>query len=372
MPSEEIKKTFVVHTRNLSSTECSVLALLHLSTAEMKQREGCVSSSNIRDNLYGQVHPSGVLWFDDNHQTLFSWLVPRHLVLDCRTSAIGSDNGASDITRTRRDEKADDLGNFLNVCRTVEWGRAPKCFDTLWCRAAGVDRARSNGVDSHTAGTELCSPGTSHRRESSLRRSVGCATREPNLASHAAEVDDAAFAPDHHCRRKCGNEEVCSADVAGEQGIKRVDVEFLSCTKPGEAGVVDQDVNVANLFDQVLKVSRVAKISCDEACLPARCGDRFDCLVAACSVAAVNDDFGSVASQLEGDCAANAGCCTGHERFLALKTMVLSARHLLLPSCRESDTPLSCLLISNGLALLQSILVVCLQICYHRRREERW
>src|SRR5260370_21172455 len=95
---EEIKKTFVVHTRNLSSTECSVLALLHLSTAEMKQREGCVSSSNIRHNLYGQVHPSGELWFDDNHQTLFSWLVPTHLVLDCLTSAINSDNDFSYIT----------------------------------------------------------------------------------------------------------------------------------------------------------------------------------------------------------------------------------------------------------------------------------
>ena len=38
---EEIKKTFFVHTSNLSSTERSVPALLHLICAEAKQRKGC-------------------------------------------------------------------------------------------------------------------------------------------------------------------------------------------------------------------------------------------------------------------------------------------------------------------------------------------
>jgi hypothetical protein len=33
----------------------------------------------------------------------------------------------------------------------------------------------------------------------------------------------------------------------------------------------------------------------------------------------MNDDLGSVARQLEGDGAANAGCCASDERFLALK-----------------------------------------------------
>src|SRR5207302_9536492 len=120
---------------------------------------------------------------------------------------------------------------------------------------------------------------------------VGCATREADLAGHAADVDDAALAPGRHARRERGNEKERGADVAGEQRVERLDFEVRRCAEPGEPGVVDQDVNIADSFDETLEVGWIAEVRADEARPPAQGGNRFDGLGASGGVAAMDDDL---------------------------------------------------------------------------------
>src|SRR5207247_10170983 len=171
----------------------------------------------------------------------------------------------------------------------------------------GAYRPRSDGVHPYAAGTDLRSPGARQRREGGLRRPVGCATRETDLAGHAADVDDAALAPRRHPRRERGDEEECGADVAGEQGVERGDIEVRRRAEPREPGVVDQHVNIANSFDQTLKVGWIAEVGTNEARPAARSGNRFYRLGGSGGIAAMDDDLGAVARQLQGDCRADPG-----------------------------------------------------------------
>ena len=86
-------------------------------------------------------------------------------------------------------------------------------------------------------------------------------------------VDDAAVAPCRHARReRCDEKERC-ADVAGEHGVERVDVEVGGGAEQKEAGVVAQYVNVAGVLDHLAEFGGIAEIGCHEACPAARSGD---------------------------------------------------------------------------------------------------
>jgi hypothetical protein len=253
---------------------------------------------------------------------------PGSLALDRSATSVDSDDRPGNIARVRRGEESHDLGDFLDARGTLEQGCGPQPCGALRVRTFGVHGTRGDGVHSYAAGAELRSPGARQRRDGTLRRPVGRTTRKSDLTSHAADVDDAAFAPGHHSWRKRGDEEEWCADVTGEQGVKRVDVEVRSRAKHGESGVVDHDVDVADVFDQALEVDWIAKVSCDEACSTARSGNGIDGLGAARGVAAVDDDFGSVASQLKGDCAAKTGRRAGHECLLVLEVVVWCRGHV--------------------------------------------
>src|SRR5207247_4494500 len=94
----------------------------------------------------------------------------------------------------------------------------------------------------------------------------------------AMDDDDAALAPRRHPRRERRDEEECGADVAGEQRVERLDFEVRRYAEPGEPGVVDQDVNLADSLDQALEVGWIAEVGADEARLAARGGKCVDSL----------------------------------------------------------------------------------------------
>ena len=50
----------------------------------------------------------------------------------------------------------------------------------------------------------------------------------------------------------------------------------LGLNERGEPGVVDQDINIADIFDQALEVGWIAEVGADEACPASRSGNRSD------------------------------------------------------------------------------------------------
>ena len=95
-------------------------------------------------------------------------------------------------------------------------------------------------------------------------RPVRGAAREPDLAGHTADVDDATRAPGGHPRRQSRHQEVRGADVAGEQGVERGDVEVGGRADPRLPRVVHQHVDVADRFDEARDVGGIAKVGGDE------------------------------------------------------------------------------------------------------------
>ena len=162
----------------------------------------------------------------------------------------------------------------------------------------GVDGAGGDRVDAHAAGAVLGRPGARHRLERRLRRAVGRAAHEPDAAGHAADADDAAVAAGGHAGSERRDEEERRADVAGEHRVERGDVELRGRAEERDPGVVDQDVDVADVARQALHVGGVAQVGGDEAGLAAGGGDLLDRLARRAGVAAVDDDLGSVAGQL--------------------------------------------------------------------------
>ena len=79
------------------------------------------------------------------------------------------------------------------------------------------------------------------------------------------------------------------------------DVELCGRAEERDPGVVDQDVDVADLARQPLHVGSIGEVGGDEAGLPASGLDLLDRLGASCLVTAVNDDLGAVPGQLQRD-----------------------------------------------------------------------
>jgi hypothetical protein len=86
-----------------------------------------------------------------------------------------------------------------------------------------------------------------------------------------------------------------------------------------DPGVVDEDVNVADVAGQALNVGGIAQVGRDEARLAAGGGDLLDGLGAARGVAAVDQDLRAVAGQLQRDRAADARRRPGDERPLSFE-----------------------------------------------------
>src|SRR5207302_6117616 len=103
------------------------------------------------------------------------------------------------------------------------------------------------------------------------------------------------------------------------------------CAEPGEPGVVDQDVNLAASLEQALEVGWIAEVGADEARLAARGGNRVVSLGASGGVAAMDDDLGAVAGQLQGYCTADAGRRARHEGLLTLEVTGLGRGHCCSP-----------------------------------------
>jgi hypothetical protein len=117
------------------------------------------------------------------------------------------------------------------------------------------------------------------------------------------------------------------ANIAGEHLVERGDVELCGRAEQRDPGVVDQDVDVTNVAYQVLHVGGVAEVGSDEAGLAAGGRDLLDRLGAAYGVAAVNQDLGPVAGQLQRDCATDARRGARYQRPLPFEVVFSDRRH---------------------------------------------
>ena len=123
------------------------------------------------------------------------------------------------------------------------------------------------------------------------------------------------------------DEEERRADVAGEHPVKRVDVELRRRPEDGHPGVVDKDVDIADLAGEAPDVCGVAEVGGHEARLTASGGDRLDGLGATRRVTAMDENLGPVSGQVEGHRAANARRCPSDQRPLPLEVVLLRGGH---------------------------------------------
>jgi len=111
---------------------------------------------------------------------------------------------------------------------------------------------------------------------------------------------------------------------------KRNYVELSGRTEDRYPGVIDEDVDIADLACQALNVSGVAEVGSDEAGLTASGCDLLDGLRAARGVAAVDQDLGPVARQLQRDRTTDARRRAGDQRPLACESVLTDRLTLVL------------------------------------------
>ena len=127
------------------------------------------------------------------------------------------------------------------------------------------------------------------------------------------------------------------ADVADEQGVERGHVKVRGRAEPREPGVVHQHVNLRDVVDQALQRREVGNIGRDETRAPTCGGDHVHRLGATGGVTPVDDHFGALSRQLNGDGAADAGRRPRDEGSLVLQVphgVLLGCGHLHAPHIR--------------------------------------
>src|SRR5438128_339646 len=91
------------------------------------------------------------------------------------------------------------------------------------------------------------------------------------LSRSAGLLDgDAATAVARHRRREGSGQQVRRTDIAVEEPVIGASVEFAARPEPGRAGVVDQNVDTADLRDEMRDVGGIAQIRGNESRLSAR------------------------------------------------------------------------------------------------------
>src|SRR5712691_10332703 len=123
-------------------------------------------------------------------------------------------------------------------------------------------------------------------------RAVRGTAGETEAAGHAADVDDAPGPTHHHAWRKCGDEEERRPDIGGEHRIEGRERKGFRGSPHREPGVVNQDVDVANLLGETGDARGVGEVSGDEVGATALQLDFFDRLDTARSVATMHGDVG--------------------------------------------------------------------------------
>lgn len=104
---------------------------------------------------------------------------------------------------------------------------------------------------------------------------------------------------------------------------KGIGVEVGGGTEPGNAGVVDEDVDLAGLLGEASDCGGIADVRGDEARPSALGRDRVDDVLSTLGIAPVDQDFGTVTGEPQRDRAADPGGRSGDERLLALEVVVI-------------------------------------------------
>src|SRR5271157_523814 len=147
-------------------------------------------------------------------------------------------------------------------------------------RHGGFDESGSNGVAGNVARADLAGNGHGEADQSCLRRSIVRLPGLSHLPEDAGDVDDASPALLEHRADDLLNREVGGSEIGLEDGIPVGALHAHDQLIAGDAGVVDQDIYLAELrdggFDRGLDLLFVADIESKCARLAARSADFTD------------------------------------------------------------------------------------------------
>ena len=127
------------------------------------------------------------------------------------------------------------------------------CCFVIWSKIAGLRRGRRDAVDQHAGLRELLAERLGQRDHARLRRRVGDRVRVAFLAGDRGDVDDAAVLRLHHVRRDGAAAEELAGEVDAQHALPFLDrVVDGRHVLAGDAGVVDQHVDLAELCERAL------------------------------------------------------------------------------------------------------------------------
>ena len=117
-----------------------------------------------------------------------------------------------------------------------------------------------------------------------------------------------------HTRRECCDQVVGGANVGGEHRVEVVDPDVRRGAPDRKAGVVHEDVDVADLISQPGGLLRVAEVRLNKLGLATGVANAGDDPGAALSVTAQHHYLGAVAGKRRGDCRSDPCGRAGDER----------------------------------------------------------
>src|SRR5260221_1088443 len=186
-------------------------------------------------------------------------------------AAAGADKLAGDPLGVARSQKGGDAGNVINLADAAERGLRDSAGlevgadEACGVYAFGLDHAGGDGVDADLLRAKFVGEDASDGVDRALGSGVDRAVGRRQAADGGADVDDAgAFA------------QVLDGSLRGEQETEDVDVEDLVVVifcegfdgqELVDAGVVDQDVEVAEVLDgcvdEALSLSGLGHVAMD-------------------------------------------------------------------------------------------------------------
>ena len=175
------------------------------------------------------------------------------------------------------------------------------------------------GVDPHAGGSVFGGPGSGEGGQCGFGGAVGGGVGLTDGASPAGDVDDHAVAAGHHFRGQHRHQQVGGLHVGGEQLIQRVDGQLCRRAEPGEPGIVDQDVDVADLLGQPQRLRRFAQVCTHEPSCASDVFDLCDHRSAPAGVTAVHYHRGALRGQLHRRGPADPRRRAGHQCDLAFQ-----------------------------------------------------
>ena len=226
-----------------------------------------------------------------------------------RHASVDSEDLTGDVSGGRTGEEEDSVGDVIDLTEVSErdFGH-DACFEVIgeFVGHVGGDETGGDGITGDLASGQFACDGFGEADEASLGGGVVGLSGISNESDDGADIDDARVSAFHKRTLKGFDEVEGSFEIGVENGVPIFAFHAHEEAVARDAGVVDEDVNATEVFEDLLSCFLncvvVSDVESVEAGAVGELG--IDCLgrrAAAGFVSANDGDFGSFTSEGMGD-----------------------------------------------------------------------